>query len=203
MNKLFATVALTASVVACTPAPDATVELLVDSSDAAVVAETRRILLERFGEYHARIESKVEGSVVTVTFKHGAPDPAVVRYLYSTPGKLRTSLSGPSIPGEAVLFTDRDLEDVRAGVDESGSAVLNIRLTPAGGKRMLRLTGRHVGAAAHTVLDGRTLFDARIQSVLSDSFRITLQDQDRERAHALAVILQAGALPACVSERAR
>lgn len=175
----------------------------MDSTDAQVVAETRRILLGRFGEYHSRIESNVAGSVMTVTFKHGAPDPETVRYLYRTPGKLRTSLSGPSIPDGAVLFTDRELARVSVGVDESGSAVLNILLTPEAGRRMQRITGRSVGAVAHTVLDGRTLFDATIQSVLSDSFRITLQEPDPQKVRALATVLQSGALPAFVSERTR
>jgi hypothetical protein len=53
------------------------------------------------------------------------------------------------------------------------------------------------------VLDGRTLLDARIQSVLSDSLRIALQEPNHRKAQALATVLQSGALSAFVAERPR
>jgi len=75
---------LVAALAACTPVPDTTLKLVVDSSDAQVVEETRRILLKRFDdEYPDRVEANVEGSAISVTFKHTSPDRELVRYLYT------------------------------------------------------------------------------------------------------------------------
>lgn len=190
------------SILACTPTPDTTLELLVDSSDAAVVAETQRVLLKRFDdEYPGLVEAKAEGSVITVTFKHTSPDRELVRYLYGTPGRLRATVFAASLPDHgAVLFDNRAIDTVVLGVNDAGP-VLNVRLTKSGGERMQRLTSRNIGLKAHISLDGRALFDAPVMGTLGDTFVIEQIDPDPAKARALATVVRSGALPAYVSER--
>lgn len=204
MNGSFAIVAvLAASVSACTRAPDTNIELVVDSSDAAVVAETLHVLMERFDEhYPGKAVAHVDGSVIMITFTHFAPDPEVVRYCYSTPGRVRADLAGPSTPNRgAILFSEREIADASVSFRNARPA-LNIRLTQAGGERMQRLTTRNIGGRAQLLLDNRVLYQATIATALRDSFSIE-PDMEVQPMKALAVILRSGALPAHVSERAR
>jgi hypothetical protein len=185
-------------VMGCARQPDVLLNLRVSSADRAVVEEVRRILMFRFGEFRpsflSSIEATIDGPTLSFRFKGGAPASSIVTYLYKTPGRLRTTLVGN--PG--VLFTDQDIEQAALAY-ENERHVVRLRLTPAAGNRVLALTTRNVGNTARLTLDGRLLLEAVITGALRDSFQITSPEQDTEKAMALVVVLQSGALPAVVS----
>lgn len=189
---------LTTAVAACSPAPDTTLKLVADTSDAQAIEETRRILLERFDdEYPQRVEASVEGSVISVTFKRTSPDRALVQYLYQTPGRLQMTIPERG----AILFTTRDVHDARSAYRDSQS-FLYLQLAPAAAERLQRLTGKSIGARAQLVVDGRVLSEARIESALPGALEVTLPGAKPEEARQLAIILRSGGhLPAFVSER--
>jgi hypothetical protein len=189
---------IAALVAGCARPPDVTLNLRVDTTDPVVVAEVRRILLFRFGEFRSSffssIESKVDGSRLSFLFKGGAPAQSILPYLYKTSGRVRATL----VESPAVLFTHQDIEQAALAY-ENESHVVRLRLTPAAGDRVLALTTRNVGKTARLTLDGRLLLEATITGVLRDSFQITSPEQETEKAMALAVVLRSGALPAVVS----
>jgi hypothetical protein len=200
MKKYRAAIVLVLAVLAvsCTRPPDVSLNLRVSTADPVVLEEVRRILLFRFREFRpsffSSIESKIDGSRLSFRFKGGAPAQSLVTYLYETPGRVRTIL----VESSGVLFTDQDIEQAALAY-ENESHVVRLRLTPAGGNRVLALTTRNVGKTARLTLDGRVLLEAVITGVLREAFQITSPEQDTEKAMALVVVLQSGALPAVVS----
>jgi preprotein translocase subunit SecD len=196
VKGLASCVALCALLQACSFGPDVELALTVDSADPAVVEETQRVLSARFAAFRpsllSRAELVVAGSTLRYSFKNGAPDPAVLEYLYRTPGRLTASLV--TEPPEEPWFTERDIR--HANVVHNGSArVVRIDLTPEAGRRLLGLTLDHVGRELEVTLDGATLMRARINGVFSVRFEITGADV----APALGAILENGALPASVA----
>jgi preprotein translocase subunit SecD len=189
---------LFATLVGCARTPDVVLSLSVDSKDAVVVGEAHRILQFRFDEsrtsFMSSVQSEIRGPMISFRFKRGAPEESILTYLYQTPGKVHAFLASSS----ALAFTDRDIE--HAGLSfENGASVLQLRLSPAAGRRVRVLTSSNVGKAMRVTLDGQPLLEATITGVLSDSFQISLPQQYTENASALAVVLQSGALPAPVS----
>jgi preprotein translocase subunit SecD len=154
--------------------------------------------LFRFGEFRpfffSSVESTIDGSTLSFRFKRGAPAQSTVTYLYQTPGRVRATL----VEGFGILFTDKDIEQAHLAF-ENERHVIRLRLTPAAGNRVLALTTRNVGKTARLTLDGRVLLEAVITGVLRDTFQVTSPEEDTEKAKALVVVLQSGALPAVVS----
>lgn len=185
-------------VAGCTRTPDVVLNLSVGSQDPTVLEDVRRILLFRFGEFppsfFSKIESEIDGSMISFRFKGGAPEGSLLTYLYATTGKVRASLA----ENRAVLFTDRDIEQADLAYENESHVVL-LRLTPDAGERVLALTTRNIGKTVRVTLDDRPLLEAIISGAFRDSFQITSPEQDDERAMALVVVLQSGALPAPVS----
>jgi hypothetical protein len=190
---------LLATLQGCTFEPDVELALEVDSFEPAVVEETGRVLAARFEEFRPTLLSStasvIEGSTIRFTFRNGAPEPAVLEYLYATPGRVRAALvtdrSGPA------WFTDKDIR--RAAVVYSDSMrTLQVRLTPEAGQRLLRLTSENLGRVVAMTFDGETLMEARINGTFGDRFQLAGQELDAGRDVALAVILTTGALPADV-----
>ncbi|HKS55760.1 MAG TPA: hypothetical protein VJS12_10765 [Steroidobacteraceae bacterium] len=193
-------VALTAaSALACRPTPDTFIQLVVDSSDAAVIAETERVLLKRFDdEYPGVVEAKTEGSVITVAFRHTTPDRELVHALYAMPGRLRATI--PDLG--AILFTTRDIADANIAYREK-EYMLRIKLVPAAKQRIQRLTTQAVGNIAQLEVDGHVWVRATISSPMSDSMQVPLPGATEVDARALSIVLRSGAhLPAQVSQRA-
>jgi len=187
-----------AALQACSLEPDFELALEVDSSDPAVVEQTKGVLAARFDEFRptllSRRSSIVEGSTIRFTFKNGAPEPKVLEYLYTTPGRVRAALVTERFNA---WFTDKDISDARV-VYRDSMLTLQVRLTPEAGQRMLRLTTENLGEVVAMTLDGETLMEARINGAFGDRFEIAGQELDTDLALALTVILRTGALPADV-----
>jgi preprotein translocase subunit SecD len=198
-----AILALIGALQACSLEPDFELTLEVDSSDPAVVEQTEGVLAARFDEFRptliSRRSSIVEGSTIRFTFKNGAPEPKILEYLYATPGHLRAALVTDRF---GAWFTDQDVTDARVVYRDSIYA-LQVRLTPAAGERVLRLTTENQGQVVAMTLDGDALMEARINGAFGDRFEIANQALDAERALVLTVILRTGALPADVRAAAR
>jgi len=195
-SRLAGAVALCALLQACSFGPDVELALTVDSTDPAVVEETQRVLSARFAAFRpsllSRAEFVVAGSTIRYRFKNGAPDAAVLEYLYRTPGHLTASLV--TEPPEEPWFTERDIR--RADVAYNGTArVIRIHLTPEAGRRVLGLTIDHIGGTMEMTLDGETLMSGRIRGVFSERFEISGVDIPP----ALPAVLENGALPARVT----
>ena len=95
-----------------------------------------------------------------------------------------------------------DLEDADVGFDgQTNSPLVTFAMNRRGADRMGDLTGRNVGKRMAVVLDDRVESAPTIQSQISSNGQITLGSYlDRQQllaeAKDLAVVLQAGALPA-------
>ncbi len=115
-----------------------------------------------------------------------------------------------------IIITGDEITDASSGLDtQTGQPEVNIRLSGAGGNRMNRVTGEHVGdhmavVFKETEIQARRLGDevireqvqveeviniARIQEQLGSQFRITGLDSSQE-ARNLALLLRAGSLAA-------
>ena len=115
-----------------------------------------------------------------------------------------------------VIITGDEITDASSGLDtQTGQPEVNIRLSGAGGNRMNRVTGEHVGdhmavVFKETEIQARRVGDevvreqvqveeviniARIQEQLGSQFRITGLDSSQE-ARNLALLLRAGSLAA-------
>jgi len=197
MLRIASIVVLVAALQACTFGPDTELALVVDSNDPAVVEQTASVLATRFNEFRPSLfsyaELAIEGSMLHFTFKNGAPEPKVLEYLYSTPGRVRAALVSERF-GKP-WFTDGDIRDAHVTYQNSTRA-LAIRLTPEAGQRLLQLTTDNVGEVVRTTLDGETLMEARILGVFGERFLIQGQELEPGLDLALAVILTTGALPA-------
>jgi len=90
-----------------------------------------------------------------------------------------------------------DLRNARAGQDEFRKWETNFTLSPDAGKRFARYTESNIGNRLAVVMDNQIRSVATIQSRIEDSGRITNIGSEQE-ASDLALVLQAGALPATI-----
>jgi preprotein translocase subunit SecD len=86
-----------------------------------------------------------------------------------------------------VVLTDDDFLSAEA-VDDRFGPVVNVTLTPEGGKKMAAFTRAHIGELVATQVDGTLMNAAKIMSVVSSSIQIT-GDWDKEEATRLAKAL--------------
>ena len=101
--------------------------------------------------------------------------------------------------------TGEDLEDAAVGFDsQTSTPLVTFAMNRKGSQRMGDLTGANVGKRMAVVLDDRVESAPTIQSQISSNGQITLgsfleRQQLLDEANDLAVVLQAGALPAPLS----
>ena len=66
-----------------------------------------------------------------------------------------------------------DIQEASAGSDESGHAVVSIKMTPAGAKKMAAITESNLGKTLLIVVDGRAVLQPKIVSTISDKLQIS------------------------------
>ncbi len=154
----------------------------------------------------------------------GLDDPSRIKKLLGKTAKLNFQLVHPTIlsedinkdskspPGYVVLEEDKNsdrlymvnkrimvsgemLKDASPTFDRNNSPSVSFQLSPLGGKKFGRVTGKHVGRAFAIVLDGKVVSAPVIQTQIFSSGQITGAFSVQE-TNDLALVLRSGALPA-------
>ena len=154
----------------------------------------------------------------------GLDDPSRIKKLLGKTAKLNFQLVHPTIlsedinkdskspPGYVVLEEDKNsdrlymvnkrimvsgemLKDATPTFDRNNSPSVSFQLSPLGGKKFGRVTGKHVGRAFAIVLDGKVVSAPVIQTQIFSSGQITGAFSVQE-TNDLALVLRSGALPA-------
>ena len=102
---------------------------------------------------------------------------------------------GKFVVQRRVMVSGEMLTDARAAFDQNGLPSVSFSLTPDGGKRFGRVTGKNIGRPFAIVLDGKVVSAPTIQSQIFSSGQITGRFTVQETKD-LALLLRAGALPA-------
>ena len=154
----------------------------------------------------------------------GLDDPSRIKKLLGKTAKLTFQLAHPTIlsddldknskapPGYVKLQEDKNpdrfyminkrimvsgemLKDASPTFDRNNSPSVSFQLSPLGGKKFGRVTGKHVGRAFAIVLDGKVVSAPVIQTQIFSSGQITGAFSVQE-TNDLALVLRSGALPA-------
>ena len=165
-----------------------------------------------------------QGSDRIIVQLPGLDDPSRIKKLLGKTAKLNFQLVHPSIlseeinkdskspPGYIVLQEDKNLErfymvnkrimvsgemlkDASPTFDRNNSPSVSFQLSPLGGKKFGRVTGKHIGRAFAIVLDGKVVSAPIIQSQIFSAGQITGAFTVQE-TNDLALVLRSGALPA-------
>ena len=202
MRNIATTALLFCAVVlnACSLESDVTYQVTVESSELATIETTDQILLARFHRvlpsFFSTVNSEVSGSIISYTFRRGAPDESMTTYLCRTIGTFSISLADDD--SEEIWVTELDIERAEAGLDESGPFIL-IQLSEAAGERMLFLTSQNLGKVLTGKMGSETLFEATIRGQFASRFQV--RAPLGADAKAIAAILESGSLPALVTLR--
>lgn len=180
----------------CNRQPSVVLALKVESTNPQTVAACRNILEKRFKEIlptlFSSVNSTIKGSTISFQFRNGAPGPADLDYLISTPGRLVASLHNPTGHGNT-WFTDEDIEFASTS-KSNGEMFITLKLTEKAGKYLKRVTSQHIGDRIDVTLDGKNILRAVIQDSMGRYSQFTAPDPDK--AVDLATILLHGHLPA-------
>jgi preprotein translocase subunit SecD len=154
----------------------------------------------------------------------GLDDPSRIKKLLGKTAKLTFQLAHPSIfpedldkdskspPGFVKLQEDKNpnrfyminkrvmvsgemLKDASPTFDRNNSPSVSFQLSPLGGKKFGRVTGKHIGRAFAIVLDGKVVSAPVIQTQIFSTGQITGSFTVQE-TNDLALVLRSGALPA-------
>ena len=154
----------------------------------------------------------------------GLDDPSRIKKLLGKTAKLTFQLAHPTIfpedlddnskapPGFVKLQDDKNsdrfyiinkrvmvsgemLKDANPTFDRNNSPSVSFQLSPVGGKKFGRVTGKHIGRAFAIVLDGKVVSAPVIQSQIFSTGQITGAFTVQE-TNDLALVLRSGALPA-------
>ena len=154
----------------------------------------------------------------------GLDDPSRIKKLLGKTAKLTFQLAHPTIfpddldknskapPGYVKLQEDKNpdrfyminkrimvsgemLKDASPTFDRNNSPSVSFQLSPLGGKKFGRVTGKHVGRAFAIVLDGKVVSAPVIQTQIFSTGQITGAFSVQE-TNDLALVLRSGALPA-------
>jgi len=165
-----------------------------------------------------------QGSDRIIVQLPGLDDPSRIKKLLGKTAKLNFQLVHPSIlsedinkdskspPGYIVLQEDKNperfymvnkrimvsgemLKDASPTFDRNNSPSVSFQLSPLGGKKFGRVTGKHVGRAFAIVLDGKVVSAPIIQTQIFSTGQITGAFTVQE-TNDLALVLRSGALPA-------
>ncbi len=187
----------------CESEPTVTLELVINNSDPAVIAECQLVLETRFNgalpSILASVESSNTASQLVFKFMNAAPDSASIDYLYKTPGRFSAYLVNED-GTFSVWFTEQDIEYSTAG--RRGDVVtIQVQLDEDAGRRVMDLSSQIVGRIVRSTLDGRLLLEAKVMAPFGRRIDFTAPDADK--ADLLAIILSSGPLPAVVSSSPR
>ena len=154
----------------------------------------------------------------------GLDDPSRIKKLLGKTAKLTFQLAHPSIfpedlnkdskapPGFVKLQEDKNpdrfyivnkrvmvsgemLKDASPTFDRNNSPSVSFQLSPLGGKKFGRVTGKNIGRAFAIVLDGKVVSAPVIQTQIFSTGQITGSFTVQE-TNDLALVLRSGALPA-------
>lgn len=185
---------LSASIVACSP-PQVSGTAVVETEEARPedIARTADIIASRFNEIRASARSTVSAAVtghtITFTFRGAHAKPEVLQPLALTRGVLRI---GPADQLNETWVSDVDVEQAEMFWQEQ--AVISVRLTRAGGARLLDATSRNKGRMLVTTWDGRPFVYAPIRGPFGQAFQFTAPGT-REDGHVVLNALRHGRLP--------
>jgi hypothetical protein len=90
---------------------------------------------------------------------------------------------------ETPIITNEDVFEARAALDDDGSPVIDIRLSPAAGERMRTMTRAHVGSLLAILIDDEVVQAPTINAPIGDRARIRgefSEDQAGRIARSLA-----------------
>lgn len=153
----------------------------------------------------------------------GLEDPGRIKKLLGKTAKLTFQLAHPSIvseelqagdnppPGYALLMDDKIpdrfyminkkvmvsgemLQDASTSFDRNNSPSVSFQLSPLGGKKFGRVTGKNIGREFAIILDGKVVSAPTIQSQIFSNGQIT-GNFTLEETNDLALVLRSGALP--------
>ena len=165
-----------------------------------------------------------QGADRIIVQRPGLDDPSRIKKLLGKTAKLTFQLAHPTIfpddldknskapPGYVKLQEDKNpdrfyminkrimvsgemLKDASPTFDRNNSPSVSFQLSPLGGKKFGRVTGKHVGRAFAIVLDGKVVSAPVIQTQIFSTGQITGAFSVQE-TNDLALVLRSGALPA-------
>ncbi|MCW7536932.1 hypothetical protein OOT46_03575 [Aquabacterium sp. A7-Y] len=119
-----------------------------------------------------------------------APVDEDLRYLLSHRGEfvVRPELG-------ASWFEHRHIVDAQAAIDESGQALLRLRLSDEGRERLARFSAKHVPATVQVMFDRRQLTAARVsQPITEGRIEVPVGSRSPKEVLLIAQILRTGAL---------
>lgn len=162
------------------------------SSAAPLTAQDKDIVAARLRAHAASLVPSYTFALVGSQLElkaNGAPPEAQIRMLLSQPGRIEArSEDGP------LWFSNADLAEVVAGLDQEQRVVLRVKLVRAASERVSSLSARQVGKVVRITLDGAPLVAARVSGPITEGlFEFTL-DKPITEAAMLATILMKGPL---------
>ena len=184
--------------VSCMQEPQS-VEFVVKtkSMERDVVAETRDILLRRYGEFlpsqFSKIDSTINGSSIHFVISNDAPSQEVIIYLTEPRGILEAFEFKKNV--KRLWFTDQDLVSASV-VPERKQNMLKLNITPEAGVRTSQLSRNNIGEKLTIEIDGRTVAEGVISELLSSSFLVHAPNSNY--AHEMTAVLTFGRLPSTV-----
>ncbi|RME58455.1 MAG: protein translocase subunit SecD, partial [Candidatus Dadabacteria bacterium] len=153
---------------------------------------TDRILLQMPGVQDIEEVKKVIGSVAKLEFRL-IPTPETPSYNQI---ELKTKSGSPIMVEDEVLMTGDAVEDARVSFTRTGEVEVSLTLTREGAEIFRNITSANVGRQLAIILDGIVYSHPVIREPIAGGRASITGGFTAAEAHALAVVLRAGALPA-------
>ena len=98
-----------------------------------------------------------------------------------------------------VMVSGEMLKDASPTFDRNNSPSVSFQLSPLGGKKFGRVTGKNIGRAFAIVLDGKVVSAPVVRDAITTGNGQISGSFSVEEANNLSIILRSGALPAPMS----
>ena len=172
-----------------------------------------RIFIQLPGVVDPKRAEKIIGQTALLEFKMVVEDEKLLRealngnippdyqlsYLYE---KDESGIKRPTTPfllKKEVSLTGAGLKDARMGFEPNGLPEVSIEFNSAGAKKFAKVTAENVGKRLAILLDGNIQSAPNIQEKISSGKARITGRFTQEETRDLAIVLQAGALPAKLS----
>ena len=162
------------------------------SSAAPMLKQDESIIATRLREHASSLSpsySFAHANGQTVVHARGVPPDQSVQFLL----KHRGEFEARSANGRP-WFSQRDIVDAQAGIDDRQRTVLRLKLSPEAGARVARLSANEVGTVVSAVLDGEVLAAANVSAPIQNgALQLTINKTPNE-AVLISTILKTGSL---------